>query len=427
MQDGRLPDELWLYIFHIAASEPLPRFDTSTSPPARSDNPYLTQQLGREENDPKRRKTRYRLTLVSKYWRRIAVPILFEYVDLRSIAEVRSFSRTLEDGWLACEQQDVHFETVGRFVRSIKLSLKSTQDNYPVTDEQSIAASFRFCVNVNGVHIISANDGPTHFTNLVLARVSFASAGRLQYITAYLSNVLPTFGAYTCTDTLEMLEIFPVPSDLRLPNLSFSRLHTLYLCCFAAKYAALWNLPSLNNVCIVQGRNSRFNDGFTPFFRVHGAKIARLDVTQWNPRGLSLILDHCRSPMQISVSCYMLKSFAALFPRLACIEINVNPQPWSQFNLIFAVDEGLALLYETRDVQKFKLIRLTSDSSDFWERPWSAVELGIWRRWIEIAKVEGVEFVFDCGTPVEIPVNLEPDPYYSHLSNFAGLAVEGDG
>jgi hypothetical protein len=290
---------------------------------------------------------------------------------------------------------------------------------------QSIAASFRFCLNLVIVHVTSDNVLTAQLANLALTRVCVLRR-KLRCFTAYISDVLP-FGAQALADSIEVLGISPTPLDLRYPGLTFSRLHTLHVSHLTVQYIAQWRLPSLSTLCILAEQTSSWNRDYKPFLKAHGARILRLDVTQLDTRDIRYVARYYTSAAHITASPGMFKYFEALFPKLECVEINManhaNPS-----RSIYAVNEGINLLYEKRDVQKFKLLRLIEwDLSDFWKRPWTAAELGMWRSWIEKAKSGGVEFVFDCGTPVKLPAILEPsDVLVQYPQLIAELTAEGN-
>jgi hypothetical protein len=64
----------------------------------------------------------------------MALPMLFEYVDLYSVQAARLFSRTLEDDWQVCErlkQNGLERESLGRLVRSLKLSFQADSEDRP--------------------------------------------------------------------------------------------------------------------------------------------------------------------------------------------------------------------------------------------------------------------------------------------------------
>jgi hypothetical protein len=432
-----LPSELWFYTFHLAAGEPPAQFDPLAPSPDFYDerSNFGSTRRGEEVNAGylQRQMMRRRLVLVSKKWRRLALPILLEYVLLLSVKAVRSFSQALERDWqgLGSDEQlsTSTPRTIGRFTRYINLHLTghTAFEVLAPGDAESIARSFRFCFNLITVSI-SGDPGPMNFSKLVMVQIRAIARG-LRCIT--IPDVaFPTRHPFVENmETLEVLRIHSPTVRPDLPLLILLRLHSLTLPQATLPSAAEWDLPSLRRVYIVCSYHSRWEDKLAPFFKAHGSKIRALNATRWASRDLDLIVNHCTSLTEITIAVHFFTSLEPLLEKLETVELDMYLEGAEQLVMMQEMTRGMDMVFKkwAKRVSNLKSIRLVEwDLKNFWDWRWSEKQLESWRGWIEKAHVEGIRFVFDYGNDVVLPMKLEAGVYYRSRDDYAALVANAN-
>jgi hypothetical protein len=430
MPTPELPEELWFHIFLLAASEPPSQFDPGALHPdfyeGRSD--FGSTLRGEEVNARylQRQTTRCCLNLVSRKWRRLALPILFEYVLLLSMEGVRSFSEALRNDWQRLsqhEQLDTSApDTIGRYTRYLNVHLRDFNSCALLTpyDAQLIVQSFRFCINVVIVSIYE--DPGITFGSLVKACI-LTTARRLLCIN--IPDISFTVHPFIeCGGTLEVLHIYAT-GTLDLPDFVLPRLHTLELSRITFRSAAGWSLPLLRRVRVLGGYQGRWTGQLTPFFQAHGAKIRIFDATRLGATDIDLITQYFTSLIEIIIPVRLFHSVEPLLQRLEHLGITVQFELPDKRVMMREMTRVMDVLFEHWVKESANSIRLVGwDLASFWDWSWTVEELEIWKRWIEKARVEGIRFTFDYGNVVMLPLKLEAGVYYPRRSDYAELVSE---
>jgi hypothetical protein len=353
----------------------------------------------------------------------MAMPILFEYVVLRNVTQLRLFSNTLENDFSIVQGDSPEVRPSegrhhGRFTKF--LSIQCMRDYESIQEMstyemEAILVSFRLCTNLEVLH---APHSP--FSNLsgLIADQIITNGCCLRYISRDTHSTTATFDTLSICSSLEALclsEHIYRDDDVWTvyPFLTFPRLHVLDISSRPDYAIMRWlagcNMPALRRLITtadVGDPNSKSAQDLITFYESHGSRLTSLNL-QWqqNPN-YAAIHSYCSSVQDITVHLGAFSNISPALPNLARIGIYVSFE-WSTSGGIDArirkLGDNMKTARNMHGPALKSMVLVGCDPANLELFSWTDEHLSLWREWIDLWKSEGVRFEFNNGQVVEVP------------------------
>jgi hypothetical protein len=343
-------------------------------------------------------KERLAFVLVSRSWNRMALPLLYEQILIRSYAKLSLLVATLS-------HRSANLETTARAAQPLTWYTKGLEIIHRVkqtpqlpgnTDTRNIEALLSSCPNLQFLHASTAQDITScslsilHKLGSNLRHLRWSCAGPDSAILIWL----PYFSA------LEVLEIRRGTyslSGFKMRDISLPCLHTLVIynpIGFGVEdIGTIWDMPNLSTLQLHHILNPEDVHGL---IEVYGSNIKHLDITSYLDLDMPYILSKCNNPMELCIAGDAFLSSAGIGSQSALVRISVSlliydAQYADMTKLAF--EYCMEALFATRGA-KLKTVRLVDFDLAIIQQPvWSQPELkNVFQEYIDAWSREGVRF-----------------------------------
>jgi hypothetical protein len=446
---AKMPSELWAHIFRLTAGESMGSFDTSPLPPCSSGLRSWTPRSLNYNEYAEVIRTRTRLVLVNKFWRSLALELLYESVVLRKARSLPSFIQALNSDRLSTQSHNEKYpERLLRpatwFVRRLEI--------YPEAHSSSIdkvaIGVFEYLVNLTVLTI--EQDRSDILSNVLLHQILLSGCS-LHHFQTDCSSPLYSKIIQSSRFALEFLsiEFHKYSSFTDVGPLDLPLTHTIILRHPGVDEHNIidWliecRLPSLKRLILEPSGWMLYtaylqDNPLRLFFQTFGRTVTSLDLNHpnWHSNaGFNLILPcfpflealtiqigvlverppwHANATAPIPFQCPNLAQMSLRMEfnhRGNSLEYLVDK--WTRCMSIISDGFIHSLSFEAPPIApNLKCIHLMDISSTKFERArWTRAHIDMWEGWISEFRDSGVRFEFSTGDLVAIPAGFVPSGF----------------
>jgi hypothetical protein len=368
--------------------------------------------------------TRCSIVLVSKHWNRVGSKILYEYVVLRNLASVLSYSDALNHHSQLLEAQNTQLtETstlhVGNYTKFLYICVDPTSDcNLSTEQKHQIAKRFRAC---RKLEILNTQHHALHpFCASIIDEI-LAAGCSLRHIKHDIQAIDSTLSIFQHAERLQVLSLSisvykrdPEPHDWEArPLLSLPRLHTLYLSAyqyFVLEWLAKCEMPELRRVTSTHDALGINRGALESFYKAHGARLTSVDYPGSENCGLDHIIRYCHSLQEIGIGVYDVSRLPHTLPELVKISLYINYEVYEKSEtaaMMDQLDARMQFILQHYGASLGEISLVGFEYSCFYNQVWTMPLMTLWKGWISRCAALRIRFKFgSSGDLVHIPWQL---------------------
>jgi hypothetical protein len=421
-----LPPELLLVIFRTAASVP-GALEVSPLEPLKDDHRSWDYIAPRQYIDSMT--TKRALTLVCKYWKRIATELLFEHINLENLDKAHVIARNFESSTKLVSKENVRrrgqslLSPVSHFVRRIEMNLRYLHASRGLKSGiKALASIIRHSEDLRILIVRLPISEPLLGSDILKAinPIRLPSLCHFACIGGYYGPPL--------SDSLQKFSMVQVlclrivgESKLYCPALHFNELHTLQLLgdgiSTLLNAMSEWPLPLLHRMYLPLAE-ANFS---TPFLEQHGSKLTFLDLMPSYGGGVgspiaSAIFNSCPSLVHLVVGCtdYKLPVNARMPPHFNLTRVSIRTRltsvemdTWIE-DMVRGLDRWTNdLISMDCDCPALSVVRLIDfEPHLFPGNIWLRSHMDLWKGWTRRWAERSVRFEDKFGDLVQVPDDI---------------------
>jgi hypothetical protein len=369
-------------------------------------------------------KTKRALTMVSRFWREISIPMLYEDVHITSAIMFSKFSRSVRASSMPLENSSSH-SNFGHRVESLRITIAF--DVLALSDwkiyNQSVMRALPHCPNLQRLSLLADTFPPGRLGKVwkddpssVLVPLPALTRVDIQ------CNVLgyAMIQSFAGLANIEILSLYGSELEEFPSFLSFPKLHSLRILfgdVTLLHYVSTWDMPALTTLTF--DADEVEDTTLDEFFKLHGAGITWLNFLATEYVDEFKLLRWCTSLTRITVLYPLLLELPYetepglkrldIYTRSSCYEL--FDQENDKEDIHRFVGDMHCTLYKdvflNRHGPYLKVVRLVDFSNkDFNKWKWSKGEVEKWKRWIEVFYERDVRLEASSGRLLKMPTAM---------------------
>jgi hypothetical protein len=404
-----LPSEIWIIIFRLATRHHYDFFDRATI--------YKAIAL------------KLRISLVSKSWNDLGLPLLYEHLYFRCECRVNAWHiavQTLERDYeytLRRVQGSSNApQHLGLYAKRLDFYIMRNT-NVPrcwtPSDVNKLLSLLRLCPNLQTVVYhdpIGGRKTSALFPSLIMKGIAknCSSLGVFHWASESHTSLLKDIERFSLVEDLHLDLNFIKKTHMRV-DVHLPRLQTLRLTDekidgveFLNSFIAQWDLPSLRKLVLdIEFDLSR--EAPYRFFESLGPSLESLTIQSYSGLDTPSILRCCPTLQEMGVACIDFSGDFLIHPTLSELNFMFQTPKWaSRDTHLDSLKSCMDLILEEEETSQLGVIRIVDikmnefdDKDDLWG--WRAFERMRWETWIDACERKAIRFEDMTGELLKLP------------------------